>query len=239
MRRLASRWRRSSRPGCSRCCRWPCPGTGFSSDGTAPAFSGYDLLPGTPALRADTARLDLRRIGSLLGDFLQQLHAADPAEAAALGVPDDDDPSREAWQEQAGRDLWFTCSRRLLPASSMTNLSALLDERPEPFAGSPVLLHGDLAAEHVLVDDHGMPIGVIDWSDAMIGDPAMDLAGLLHWGGTPMIAAASRTWGTLDDALLHRARWFATCRALADIVHGATEGDSVYVDAGVRALSTG
>lgn len=208
----------------------------FSSDDAAPAFTGYDLLPGTPALHVDGDVRHIRRMGTVLGDFLRQLHECNVAEAAALGVPDDDDPTREAWQEQAGRDLWFACSRRLVAAARMTALAALLEERPEPLTGAPVLLHGDFAAEHVLLDEHGIPTGVIDWSDTTLGDPAMDLAGLFHWGGTPMIAAASRVYGTIDDALLHRVRWFATCRALADIVHGATTGERAYVEAGTRAL---
>ena len=40
-----------------------------------------------------------------------------------------------------------------------------------------VLLHGDLLGQNLLVSlDDDVPIGVIDWHSAMIGDPAYDLA---------------------------------------------------------------
>ncbi|MFF5176153.1 phosphotransferase family protein [Micromonospora sp. NPDC000089] len=38
-----------------------------------------------------------------------------------------------------------------------------------------VLLHGDLVPKHVW-DDHGRLAGLIDWGDAMVGDPLFDLA---------------------------------------------------------------
>jgi aminoglycoside phosphotransferase (APT) family kinase protein len=48
-----------------------------------------------------------------------------------------------------------------------------------------VLVHNDLAAEHVLGDpESGMPTGVIDWSDMALGAPVVDFAGLFHWSGS-------------------------------------------------------
>ncbi len=52
-----------------------------------------------------------------------------------------------------------------------------LDEAAVDF--DPCLIHGDLAAEHVLVTKVLWRVaGVIDFGDAMIADPALDLAGL-------------------------------------------------------------
>ncbi|MHA6298068.1 phosphotransferase family protein [Devosia sp. CAU 1758] len=42
------------------------------------------------------------------------------------------------------------------------------------------LVHGDFGSNNVLVQD-GVVIGLIDWSEAMIGDPVYDLANLLFW----------------------------------------------------------
>src|SRR5207342_2307898 len=38
------------------------------------------------------------------------------------------------------------------------------------------VVHGDLYARHVLVDDDAAACGVIDWGDIHLGDPAVDLA---------------------------------------------------------------
>ncbi len=42
-----------------------------------------------------------------------------------------------------------------------------------------VLVHGDLGCGHVLADRTGRLAAIIDWGDALIADPAYDLAALL------------------------------------------------------------
>lgn len=38
-----------------------------------------------------------------------------------------------------------------------------------------VLVHGDIAAQNILVGPHGLT-GIVDWGDAMVADPAVDFA---------------------------------------------------------------
>ena len=42
-----------------------------------------------------------------------------------------------------------------------------------------VLVHADLGCAHILAGDAGHLAGIIDWGDALIADPAYDLAALL------------------------------------------------------------
>ena len=42
-----------------------------------------------------------------------------------------------------------------------------------------VLVHGDLDAAHLLADGTGRLAAIIDWADALIADPAYDLAALI------------------------------------------------------------
>ncbi|MCC5830774.1 MAG: macrolide 2'-phosphotransferase [Phycisphaeraceae bacterium] len=42
-----------------------------------------------------------------------------------------------------------------------------------------VLVHGDLHAGHILIDRTASVTGIIDWTEAMVGDPAIDFAGYL------------------------------------------------------------
>jgi aminoglycoside phosphotransferase (APT) family kinase protein len=192
--------------------------TGRPSASFSRPFAGYDRLPGRPALgRA----LDVAAVGRVVGDFLRRLHALD----APPGVPDEDDPALAAWSRDTLADL----------RPSEAAWAPVVAAPPAP-AAARCLVHGDFAAEHVLLDDDGAPTGVIDWSDAMVGDPALDLAGLLHWGGEAMLAAALETYGAVDAATRGRARWFALCRAVADIAFGEDEGRPEYVAAGRRAL---
>lgn len=56
----------------------------------------------------------------------------------------------------------------------------LADQVPEFLTDAPaerVLVHADLTADHVFVDDHGLA-GIIDWADAITADPWYELVAL-------------------------------------------------------------
>ncbi|TXD36528.1 GTPase HflX [Lujinxingia vulgaris] len=44
------------------------------------------------------------------------------------------------------------------------------------WAWTPKLVHGDLHPGHLLLDERGQLSGIIDWSEAHLGDPAIDLS---------------------------------------------------------------
>ena len=194
--------------------------------------SGYERLPGTPAIGRELTAAQRSSIARTLGSFLRVLHEVD---ASAVGLPPDDDPTREAWSAQAVEDVDAAVQAGVLDGERSASLKRYLAAPP---AGSyvPCVVHGDLAAEHVLVEANGAVSGIIDWSDAMIGDRALDLAGLVHWGGQEILAEALATYGACDPDTIARARWFAACRAVADIVFGLDEQRAEYVAAGERAL---
>src|SRR5690606_14783787 len=75
------------------------------------------------------------------------------------------------------------------------------------FPTTPV--HGDLTEEHVLVDGRDV-VGIIDWSEARVADPADDLAWLLAVTSPAACEAvinhyAQARTGTVDDAFDARA----------------------------------
>lgn len=199
-------------------------------DGPRP-FAGYPAIPGVPALGRDLA---IQRLGPTLGRFLRALHAL-PVEAPAHGLSEEA-PALDEWTAEALEDLAGAEARGHVDADERRALEAIL-RSPPPGVPTIRVLHGDFAAEHVLVAD-GAPVGVIDWSDAALGDPARDLAGLVHWGGAPLLAAALDAYGSVDADTIGRARWYATCRALADLTFGAERGWPIYVEAGRRALAS-
>ena len=53
-----------------------------------------------------------------------------------------------------------------------------------------VLLHGDLCPEHMLFDEHGTLVGILDWSDAGIGHPLSELVPLQIWFGERAVKRA-------------------------------------------------
>ncbi|WP_045233413.1 phosphotransferase [Deinococcus pimensis] len=197
-------------------------------------FLGSTRLSGVPALRWD-APLDVSAVGETLGAFLRVLHGQDQARAHALGLEVEDGDLSE-WTEEALSDLALAVERGDVPRGDATFWRGVLDASPAPFVGPPALLHGDLAAEHVMLDVAGRITGVIDWADTAVGDPARDLAGLVHWGGAALLDAALGAYGGVDVRTRARTAYLALCRALADLTFGHERDGEAYVRAGLAAL---
>lgn len=207
-----------------------------AAHGDTPAMGGYPRLPGVPAIMWDGA-LSTRACGMPLGAALRVLHGLDTAPFARMGVPRDLDPTLADWRDEAFEDLDLVAAAGAVTEDEAAELEALL---AHPVAATGVaarLLHGDLAAEHVLLGRDGVPCALIDWSDACLGDPARDLAGLLHWGGDPLLDAALTAYGDVPGEVRERARWYAACRAVADIRFGHERGLPVYAAAGRAAAA--
>lgn len=133
----------------------------------------------------------------LPGQTLQALpdgdaYAYGPAVAALLDALDQLDPARLAASGlfARGEQSWPHFLREpeswhwegLAPGDtdivrqSLDAIALLADSIPEPRG----LVHGDFGSNNVLVTD-GVITGLIDWSEAMIGDPRYDLANILFW----------------------------------------------------------
>jgi len=200
------------------------------------AFAGYPKISGTPALELHPYPTNFAATGQRLGAFLRILHGLEVHEALRLGVPQDDDPTLEQWSGEARSGLHFLVEHGYLESGQNKHWEKILAKPPKLERRLSKVMHGDFAAEHVLLDAQGTPCGVIDWSDALVGDPAQDLAGLLHWGGMPLLSSALETYGDLEAEALERAQWYAACRAFADIRYGQTKQLERYVTAGKQAL---
>jgi aminoglycoside phosphotransferase (APT) family kinase protein len=111
-------------------------------------------------------------------------------------------------------------------------------ERHPAHCASPVLVHRDLAAEHILLNERtGKLSGIIDWSDISISDPAVDLAGAYHWGGEQFVHALLSVYDRqLTEDSLRCARLLGACRGVGDIRFGLQMHRQEYVSAGLRAL---
>ncbi|WP_128374760.1 phosphotransferase family protein [Streptomyces cavernae] len=79
--------------------------------------------------------------------------------------------------------------------------------------GGAVLVHHGLRGEHLLVSPDGRVRGVLDWSSAVVGDPAEDIAGLAVSVGAPAAVRAATLAGYGARPCL-RGLWLARCDAL-------------------------
>lgn len=180
-------------------------------------------IPGEAASSGDAAT------GAAVGVFLRALHAVPVGDAVALGVPDRTAvlAEREQTLERFRRDVLGR-----LPHSRRASGVRLLDAAAQ--MPTDTLVHGDLGPEHLLVHD-GVVSGVIDWSDAHIGDAALDLAWTLH-GATPVFAQALAHTYRPDDAVLRRSRLWHQLGPWHEVVHGLDTGQPELVRSGLSGV---
>jgi hypothetical protein len=90
----------------------------------------------------------------------------------------------QSWADaiaQRTGDLGRIAESGLVDAGLLEQAAAAIRDRLDLLAGaeSGHLLHGDFNPRHVFAHD-GRVAGIIDWGDAMCGDPAYDFGRVLH-----------------------------------------------------------
>ncbi|WP_198961206.1 phosphotransferase family protein [Pseudonocardia sp. MH-G8] len=200
----------------------------------------YPLLPGVPLLDVPPAvRAALRLpVAAALGGLLAVLHAVPREEVAPLVEVDDTAPG--LWLREAAGS-WEAVAARV-PMRHHRAVEALLLAAPPPQASpEAVFSHNDLGVEHVLVDPaSGAVTGVIDWADAAITDPALDLGLVLRDLGADGLDAALAHYpsgGADVPGLRERAAFYARCRLLEDLEHGIETGRRAYVAGAMEAMA--
>lgn len=188
------------------------------------AVPGHSLLSRPSALAPE-------RLGQPLGAFLTALHQAD-----FPGLVDVDDYPAEHLLADAA-ESYETAADALSPERRRTVELFLAAEPPAPPARF-TFSHNDLGAEHLIADERtGALVGVIDWTDAAMADPAADFARLFRDLGPAAHAAVLAHYrgpcGAADKArVLFRAR----CALLEDLAHGAAAGAPEYTRAALASF---
>lgn len=184
------------------------------------------IVPGT---QAPTASLDAED-GRLLGECLRSLHLVPVNIYIETGVPKD---------VIARAELLATLERMLhrvlplLPQRLHEQGGELL--RRVALKTPTTLIHGDLGPEHVLSVD-GRVSGVIDWSDARMGDPALDLAWALY--GTPeaFAEAVASAYDVTGDELSRALDWHRL-GPWYEVLWGQGPGGPEFVESGLAGIA--
>ncbi len=91
---------------------------------------------------------------------------------------------------------------------------------PSNFPDAPCVLHADLSAAHILFDG-GRVTGVLDWSDACLGDPDYDFSYLYRDLGANFVREIAIRYGHSDvDRLLAKSRYYSVVDDVDTIVYG-------------------
>lgn len=199
-------------------------------------FAGYRHLAGQTA---DAAGLtDAARIANAgaLGAFLRALHAIAPPARCPVAAP-----SRSSVQRTLDRAR--ACVAKM-PVGLAGRVQAVIDgalarvpgDSSQVGAAQRTLVHGDLYARHLLIDDARRLCGVIDWGDVSQGDAAIDLAIAWLWLPPQGHAAFRAAYGEIDPATWARAAWRAAWDVAVTVQYGHATGDDAMLAEGRRAI---
>jgi aminoglycoside phosphotransferase (APT) family kinase protein len=183
----------------------------------------YRRLPGEPGLTLDADGQpewhfdpSSPEFAAALGRLIAELHALDGEAAAKAGVPSmSASEVRAQWRShlEAVR-AEFTIAPRLA-----ARWEAWLED-DALWPQSTVFTHGELYAAHVLLDTPACIVGVLDWTTAKVGDPAIDFT-YQHMMGPDAFGATVHAYRAAGGAAHPRlAERCAELAAAAPLVYG-------------------
>jgi aminoglycoside phosphotransferase (APT) family kinase protein len=195
----------------------------------------YPYLPGHPLHPGDLQPGP--GLSASLGQALAAVHELPPAIGIDAGLP--------AYSADEYR------ARRLVEldqAAGSGKVSATLLGRWEKsledvgrWRFSLTLVHGDLVAEHVLVDGDAV-CGILNWGDAKVADPADDLAWLAIGADEPALESVLEAYSMArsvhpDPHLGARARLAGELALARWLLHGVHTDDPAIIDDAVGMLA--
>ncbi|MGW0767274.1 phosphotransferase family protein [Streptomyces sp. NPDC002676] len=170
------------------------------------AYTLDTLVPGGTADEHDVSAVGEADLAGLLTG----LRAVPVRQAETLGVPRTAPRSLEALRRMAVHAAERLDAGDEFDAARLHQLTppgaAQLAAQP----GTAVLTHHGLTGEHVVVSADGRVRGVLDWTAAVLGDPAEDIAGLAVAVGSPAAVRAATLAGYGARPCL-RGLWLARC----------------------------
>ena len=186
----------------------------------------------TGRLLRDHPVTDSQALADSLADFIGVLHAM-PSRRVEPLVPRE---TLQVAQWRADAERNYPDIAGSIGADDRRLIEDFLD-RPPPAEGAVgVFCHNNLGAENLLVDeDVDRLSGVIDWTDAAITDPALDLAPVYRDLG-PEIFELTLSGDRLGDVARSRAVFFARCALIEDIAYALAVQDTSAAERSIAAL---
>ncbi|GAQ53729.1 phosphotransferase family protein [Streptomyces acidiscabies] len=170
------------------------------------------LVPGGTAEEHDVSAVGEADLAGLLGG----LREVTTRQAESLGVPRAAPRSLEAQRRMAVQAAERLAGADEFDAARLAQLTppgaAQLASQP----GTAVLVHHRLRGEHLVVSADGRVRGVLDWTAAVLGDPAEDIAGLVLAVGSGAAVRAATLAGYGPRPCL-RGLWLARCESVVQL----------------------
>ncbi|WP_327720066.1 aminoglycoside phosphotransferase family protein [Streptomyces sp. NBC_00490] len=167
------------------------------------------LLPGGSARDHDVSAVGEADLAALLTG----LREVPARQAETLGVPRTAPRSLEALRRAAERSARRLAAADEFDAGRLHQLTSAAAVQLAAQPGTAVLVHHGLTGDHLVVSADGRVRGVLGWAEAIVGDPAEDIAGLALAVGSPAAVRAATLAGYGARPCL-RGLWLARCDAV-------------------------
>ena len=221
----------------------PIPHYDFHSEGCAlfeQPVGGYRKLDGVPLQDCTLGEPTLRQVAVELGSFLTALHRVPLDVVQAAGLPSFTPTQMQDMQsafyaevQQHAFPLLGTGEREWTQALFEPFLADTANWRFEP-----ALVHGDFDASNILCDPaQGKVIGVIDFEEACMGDPAWDFCVLAAEYGSSFLQKLLAVYRLpLDDRFVDRVTFHARRILFHELLYGIQENAQLFLDHGLVRL---
>ncbi len=199
-------------------------------------FVGYSKLIGVDQSKAKV-RIDHEEIRRI-ANFLQALHQIDSSTMPDFPIESGTAQETVKRHKQLITD-WMPIlanEPRLAQACQKFLGSFDWDSLMAPYV--PCVVHNDLLPEHILMQ--GTKISaIIDWGDTIVGDPAIDYAGIGYSFGWDSMQSCLKLAGRTEDTrLINRAYLAIVCAALSDLHYGQHKNDAIRIDFALDTLKS-
>ncbi len=206
------------------------------TEGIGQIFMGYPMLPGKPlrpSLLHTLGNEVVQSLAEALAIFLRQLHST-PLETLEVKLPDIQGCAEWSDLYQRFRDRLFPFMRDEARLQVVKGFEDFLRDE-QNYHYTPALIHGDFGPSNILYDPNTSSIsGILDFSSMHWGDPAVDIASLLcsiSYGEAFLERFSVHYLGI--EALLPRARFYASTFALQEALYGVEDGDQAAFESGI------
>ena len=136
-------------------------------------FYGHAFLSGETLDRCALSFKERAHLAKPIAQFLKALHAFPVAEAQALGVVDRVEPIFQI--ERVQKSYRYLCKQGIFTTPQRA-IEFFETQHAMVVPADKVLAQGDFYARHLLIDEQRQLTTIIDWGDAGLMHPAVDLA---------------------------------------------------------------
>lgn len=200
-------------------------------------FIGYRMIPGFTACYANLSEDERSLLAEPIAKFLAVLHSTPTSELASCHIPGDN---------QSRIDGTLLTEKIKKSFAELSLLGLLGNEKQldhvvknlQHFRApiSSFVVHGDFYVRHLLVDSNHHLVGVIDWGDIHLGDPAIDLAIAHSFLPKEAHQAFLQAYGQVSEDTWALAKLRAIYSSMLLVLFGYHSNDPNIMREGLRSL---